>query len=294
MMIVRTVVELRAIVAGWKKRGHSVGIVPTMGALHDGHLSLVDAALAATDRVIVTLFVNPKQFNNAGDLAAYPKTEASDAAKLKPRGAHVLYAPNGAEMYPAGFATTVSVSGVSDGLCGAARPGHFDGVATVVTKLFTQSGADKAFFGEKDYQQLRVVQRLVTDLDLPIEIVPCQTVREADGLAMSSRNQRLTADQRTKAPELARAMRAAVAAIQSGAVVASALADARQRILDAGFATVDYIELRAADDLSLMDRLDRPARLLAAAFLGEVRLIDNIAVENMAATADFQPLAATG
>lgn len=278
MKIVRTVAELREVVAGWRKRGLVVGVVPTMGALHDGHLTLVDTALAQTDRVIVTLFVNPKQFNNAGDLAAYPKTEASDAAKLKPRGAHVLYAPNGAEMYPQGFATTVSVGGVSDGLCGATRPGHFDGVATVVTKLFTQTAADKAFFGEKDFQQLQVVKRLARDLDLPIEIVPCATVREADGLAMSSRNARLTPEQRAQAPAMVKAMREAARSIIAGVDPATALSTARNHILDAGFASIDYLELRASDDLAPLDRLDRRARLFAAAWMGEVRLIDNIEV----------------
>lgn len=280
MKIIRTLAELRATVAGWRRRRLKVGVVPTMGALHEGHLSLVSAALEATDRVIVTLFVNPKQFNNAGDLAAYPKTEKDDARKLKPLGAHVLYAPDPDQIYPPGFATTVSVRGVSEGLCGGARPGHFDGVATVVTKLFTQTSADKAFFGEKDYQQLLVVRRLVRDLDLPTQIVACPTVREADGLAMSSRNLRLTPDQRAVAPQLAAMMREAGESMHAGKPVTEALAAAEKRILEAGFGTVDYVELRSADDLTPLDRLDRPARLLAAAWLGDVRLIDNIAVEN--------------
>lgn len=278
MKIVRTVANLRGLVARWRNEGLSVGVVPTMGALHEGHLSLVTTALASVDRVIVTLFVNPKQFNNAGDLAAYPRTEESDAAKLAPLGAQVLYAPQAGEMYPEGFATTVSVRGISEGLCGASRPGHFDGVATVVTKLFTQTGADKAFFGEKDYQQLLVVKRLVRDLDLPIDVVGCPTIRETDGLAMSSRNLRLDARQRATAPRLAEIMRAAAAEIGAGRQVREALADAEQRIVEAGFASVDYVELRAADDLTPLQQLDRPARLLAAAWLGEVRLIDNIAV----------------
>ena len=163
-----------------------------MGALHEGHLSLVEAALSRCDRVIVTLFVNPKQFNSAEDLAAYPRTENDDAAKLAPTGAHLLYVPNPDEIYPEGFATTVSVSGVGEGLCGAGRPGHFDGVATVVAKLFLQTGAEIAFFGEKDFQQLHVVRRMAKDLDIPIEVVGCPTVREADGLALSSRNVRLS------------------------------------------------------------------------------------------------------
>ncbi|RWI62520.1 pantoate--beta-alanine ligase, partial [Mesorhizobium sp.] len=189
--IIRTVADLRKTVAVWRQEGLRVAVVPTMGALHEGHLSLVRAALDRADRVIVTLFVNPKQFNSPDDLAAYPRTEHEDAAKLAPLGAHVLYAPHASEMYPDGFATTVSVSGVSDGLCGAFRAGHFDGVATVVAKLFLQTGADLAFFGEKDFQQLHVVRRMARDLDIPIEIVACPTVREEDGLAMSSRNVRL-------------------------------------------------------------------------------------------------------
>ena len=189
--IVRTVGELRATVSGWRREGAKVAVVPTMGALHEGHLSLVRAALVRADRVIATLFVNPKQFNNATDLAAYPRTEVQDAAKIGPVGAHLLYAPDATEIYPPGFATTVSVSGVSEGLCGRFRPGHFDGVATVVAKLFLQTGADLAFFGEKDFQQLLVVRRMARDLDIPIEIVSCPTIRESDGLAMSSRNARM-------------------------------------------------------------------------------------------------------
>ena len=184
--IVRTVAELRATVAEWRCEGASVAVVPTMGALHAGHFSLVRAALEKADRVIVTLFVNPKQFNSATDLAAYPRTEEADAAKLAPLGAHLLYAPDAAEMYPDGFATTVTVSGGSEGLCGAFRPGHFDGVATVVAKLFMQTGANLALFGEKDFQQLHIVRRMARDLDIPIGIVPCPTVREPDGLALSS------------------------------------------------------------------------------------------------------------
>jgi pantoate--beta-alanine ligase len=170
--IVRTVAELRAVVAGWRRSRASIAVVPTMGALHEGHLSLVRSALQRADRVIVTLFVNPKQFNSSADLAAYPRTENEDVAKLLPLGAHLLYVPEAAEMYPADFATTVSVSGISEGLCGAFRPGHFDGVATVVAKLFLQTGANFAFFGEKDFQQLQLVSRMVRDLDIPITIIP--------------------------------------------------------------------------------------------------------------------------
>ncbi|WP_159585585.1 pantoate--beta-alanine ligase [Chelativorans xinjiangense] len=276
--IVRTVAELRTAVAAWRQDNHRVAVVPTMGALHEGHLSLVRAALGQADRVIVTLFVNPTQFNNSSDLAAYPRTEDEDAAKLASLGAHILYAPDADEMYPQGFATTVSVSGVSEGLCGAFRPGHFDGVATVVAKLFLQSGADLAFFGEKDFQQLHVVRRLARDLDIPIEIVGCPTVREPDGLAMSSRNVRLSASEREIAPMLAEILFDTSGRLTEGAPVDDALATAREAIVRAGYRKVEYLELRGDDDLKPLGATDRQGRLLAAAWLGETRLIDNVKV----------------
>ncbi|NGO52982.1 pantoate--beta-alanine ligase [Allomesorhizobium camelthorni] len=274
--IVRTVAALREIVAAWRRSGASVAVVPTMGALHEGHLSLVRSALQTADRVIVTLFVNPRQFNNAADLAAYPRTENEDAAKLAPLGAHLLYVPDPEEMYPAGFATTVSVSGVSEGLCGAFRPGHFDGVATVVAKLFLQTGADLAFFGEKDFQQLHVVNRMVRDLDIPVTVVPCPTVREADGLALSSRNVRLSPAERSVAPKLASVLLETAERLANGSPVMPTLDEARVAILAAGYREVEYLELRAETDLQSLAGLDRPARLVAAAWLGETRLIDNI------------------
>jgi pantoate--beta-alanine ligase len=276
--IVRNVAALRDIVAAWHGEGLRIGVVPTMGALHEGHLSLVRAALEKTDRVIVTLFVNPKQFNSAADLAAYPRTENEDAAKLAPLGAHVLFCPDGDEMYPPGFATTVSVAGVSEGLCGAHRPGHFDGVATVVAKLLLQTGADLAFFGEKDFQQLHVVRRLASDLNIPVGIVGCPTVREEDGLALSSRNVRLSEQERAAAPALARVLFDTAEQIAKGAAVAGALAKAREEIVAAGYREVEYLELRGEDDLAPMTALDRPGRLLVAASLGETRLIDNVKV----------------
>lgn len=276
--IVRTLAELRATVATWRRQGAKIAVVPTMGALHEGHLSLVRAALVQADRVIVTLFVNPKQFNSAADLAAYPRTEDSDAAKLSPLGAHMLYAPNAEEIYPDGFATNVSVSGVSDGLCGAFRPGHFDGVATVVAKLFLQTQADLAFFGEKDFQQVHVVKRMAKDLDIPIEILPCATVRESDGLAMSSRNVRLSPEDRATVPKLVQALRAAATRLHTGEAAAPVLRDATKAIEASGFARVEYLELRAAADLKPLTRADVPARLLVAAWLGDVRLIDNVEV----------------
>jgi len=276
--IVRTVAELRAQVADWRGEGCRVAVVPTMGALHAGHLSLIEAGLGIADLVIVTLFVNPKQFNNPGDLDAYPRTEEDDAAKVAGAGGHLLYAPGPAEMYPAGFATTVSVSGVTEGLCGAFRTGHFDGVSTVVAKLFLQTGADAAMFGEKDFQQLHVVRRMARDLDIPIDVIGCPTVREADGLAMSSRNARLTAEDRVVAPGLAEALVAASGRLANGEAVDRVLAETRAAIVASGFREVEYLELRAEEDIAPLDRADRPARLLVAAWLGSVRLIDNVPV----------------
>ncbi|MES0213527.1 pantoate--beta-alanine ligase [Mesorhizobium sp. M0028] len=279
--IVRSVAQLRQIVAAWRREGVRIAVVPTMGVLHEGHLSLVRAALVKADRVIVTLFVNPKQFNSEADLAAYPSTEDEDAAKLAPLGAHLLYAPDAEEMYPAAFATTVSVSGVSEGLCGAFRPGHFDGVATVVAKLFLQTSADFGFFGEKDFQQLQLVRRMARDLDIPITIVPCPTVREADGLALSSRNVRLSQAQRAVAPELPSVLLETAERLARGSPVLPTLAEARAAILAAGYREVEYLELRDEADLRPMTSLDRPARLLVAAWLGGTRLIDNVRISRV-------------
>ncbi|MFQ6776794.1 pantoate--beta-alanine ligase [Cereibacter sphaeroides] len=276
--VLRTVAELRARVSDWKAAGETVGVVPTMGALHEGHLSLARRARASCDRVIVTIFVNPRQFNNPADLEKYPRTEAQDAALLASVGVDAVFAPGPEEVYPRGFATNVSVSGVSEPLEGAHRPGHFDGVATVVAKLFGMTRADRAFFGEKDWQQLMVVQRLVADLNIPVTIEGCATVREADGLALSSRNRRLSAEGRARAPALVRAMQAAAEAMRGGRSVPEALAEARAAVLAAGFETVDYLELRTADLLLPMERLQGEGRLLAAATLDGVRLIDNIPV----------------
>ncbi|MCB9959197.1 MAG: pantoate--beta-alanine ligase [Rhodospirillaceae bacterium] len=278
MQTVSTVADLRRAVGGWHRAGERVAVVPTMGALHEGHLSLVRAALAATPAVVVTLFVNPTQFNSASDLVAYPRNQAADAAMLSALGVPLLYAPPEAEMYPDGFATSITVSGVSEGLCGAFRPGHFSGVATVVTKLLVQTLADIAFFGEKDFQQLHVIRRLVRDLDLPVEIVGCPIVREADGLALSSRNAHLSPAERRIAPHLSATLFKAAERIAEGAPVGSQLAAGRAALLGAGFRDVEYLELRAAEDLQPLPRLDRPARLLAAAWLGHTRLIDNVAV----------------
>jgi len=277
--IVRSVAELRAKVRDWKMAGEVVGVVPTMGALHQGHLSLVKAAKEGCDRVIVTIFVNPKQFNNPEDLENYPRTEEEDAQKLGPYKVDAIFVPDGDEMYPDGFNTNVSVAGVTEDLEGAHRPGHFDGVATVVTKLFMQTQADKAYFGNKDYQQLQLVKRLALDLDIPIEVTGCPTIREEDGLAMSSRNLLLSDRARIKAPALNEAMVTAGQRIKAGEDVATVLAEASEEVVRAGFIDVEYLELRSVGTLSPMTALTEPARLLAAANLAGVRLIDNIAVD---------------
>ncbi len=278
LAIVQTLQELREVVASWRREHARIAVAPTMGALHDGHLSLVRAALAQADRVVVTIFINPKQFNNTADLANYPRTFESDVEKLTAAGAHLLYAPDATQIYPQGFATTISVRGVSEGLCGAFRPGHFDGVATIVAKLFLQTGADLAFFGEKDFQQLQVVRRMASDLNIPIQVISCPTVREPDGLAMSSRNARLTPAERRAAPKLAATLSSIAERISAGYAVHTAIAEGAATILAAGFRDVEYLELRADEDLQPLQVLDRSARLLVAAWLGDTRLIDNVKV----------------
>ncbi|ANT60480.1 pantoate--beta-alanine ligase [Salipiger sp. CCB-MM3] len=276
--ILRTKAALREAVLGWKRAGETTGVVPTMGALHAGHMSLVEAAKADCDRVIVTIFVNPKQFNSASDLENYPRTEVADAEKLAPFAVDAIYAPGPDQIYPEGFATTVSVTGLTEGLCGAHRPGHFDGVTTVVSKLFLQTLADRAYFGEKDYQQLQVVTRMARDLDIPCEVIGCPTVREEDGLALSSRNMLLPPETRAAAPALNRVMRQMAERLLDDESFGPVRAQAEAALREAGFSEVEYLELRAADGLAPLTRPDRPARLLAAAWLGGVRLIDNIAV----------------
>ncbi len=274
----RSVADLRARTAAWREEKSAVAVVPTMGALHAGHASLIHAAARAADRVVVTLFVNPMQFNDPGDLERYPRTEDADRLTAGAAGAHLLYAPDASQIYPGGFATTVSVGGVTEGLCGASRPGHFDGVATVVAKLLLQTGADTAFFGEKDFQQLHVVRRMARDLDMPVRIVGCPTVREEDGLALSSRNVRLTAGERAIAPRLAGILQQAARRIEAGTDLGPVLAEAAAAVAAAGFDRVEYLELRAEDDLAPLERPDRPGRLLVAAWLGQTRLIDNVPV----------------
>ncbi len=276
--IERTLAGLRQQTALWRKANETIGVVPTMGALHQGHLSLARAARDKCDRVIVTIFVNPKQFNDPDDLKNYPRTENEDARKLESIGVDLIYVPAPDQIYPDGFATTVSVSGLTDMLCGESRPGHFDGVATVVSKLFTQTSADFAFFGEKDYQQLQIVRRMARDLDIPVEVIGCPTIREEDGLAMSSRNLLLSDRSRVYAPVLAEVMEEMREQLQAGGSMADLLPDATARIMAAGFNDIDYLELRDGGDLSLLDQTKPDARLFAAAWLAGVRLIDNIAV----------------
>jgi len=277
-VIIRSLPELRKLTAHWVRREETIGLVPTMGALHPGHLSLAKAARVACDRVIVTIFVNPKQFNNLEDLAKYPRTEHDDAEKLAPIGVDAIFVPAGDQMYPKGFSTNVSVDGLTDVLCGAHRPGHFDGVATVVAKLFLQSGANQAFFGEKDFQQLQVVRRMARDLDMPISVVGCPTIREDDGLAMSSRNLNLSEAARKIAPNMQQVMQDVAAGLRMGKSMDELRPTAIARLKEAGFGAIDYLDLRAMDDLASLDTPHRAARLFAAAYLGDVRLIDNIAV----------------
>lgn len=277
--ILRRLSDLRAKTAEWRRNGETIGLVPTMGALHAGHLSLAKTAREACDRVIVTIFVNPKQFNKPEDLENYPRTEHEDAAKLAPLGVDLIYCPDPDQVYPDGYATNVSVGGsITAVMEGPFRPGHFDGVATVVAKLFLQTSADKAFFGQKDYQQLMVVTRMARDLDIPIEVVGCETVREASGLAMSSRNLLLPEEALTKAAALNAAMRDAAAKATAGEPWAPLEAAARQALAEAGFTDVEYFDLRCAETLEALATLSRPARLLAAAWMDGVRLIDNIEV----------------
>lgn len=274
---VRTIADLRNQVADWRKQGLTVGLVPTMGALHDGHLTLVKSALESCDRVIATIFVNPKQFGENEDFGTYPRTEQEDAAKLEQAGGHLLFAPNVDEMYGKdGGVTTVTVSGLGDILEGKFRPGFFNGVATVVTKLLLQALPDRAFFGEKDYQQLNVIKRFVADLNIPVEICGVATVRETDGLAMSSRNAYLTREDREIAPALYRTISEVSERFKVGGK-ADALSDwAARQLQDAGFQKVDYVAIRHGEDLTQDAQKGEPIRVLAAAFLGKARLIDNV------------------
>ena len=283
MQTTSTLIELRERIAKLRQGQETIGLVPTMGALHEGHLTLVRHARQRCDHVVASIFVNPTQFGPNEDLDAYPRQLEEDAAMLEAEGCALLWAPDVAAMYPQGFATNISVSGVSEGFCGADRPGHFDGVATVVCKLFNQVRPDMAFFGEKDFQQLAVIRAMARDLELTQphvhQIIGVPTVREADGLAMSSRNRYLSPDNRAAAATLPAAIKQAIAKIEGGSDAASALSDLQAALLSAGFASVDYAALADARSLAPIDALDgAPARLLVAARIGGTRLIDNMAV----------------
>lgn len=283
MQTVATLGVLRKSIDDLRAGGRTVALVPTMGALHEGHLTLVRAAKAKADHVIASIFVNPRQFGPREDFGAYPRQFARDFELLEAEGVALLWAPERAEVYPEGYATNVGVAGVSEGLCGADRPGHFDGVATVVLKLFNQVRPDMAFFGEKDWQQLAVIRRMARDLDLAqphvdaIHAVPI--VREADGLAMSSRNAYLSPEQRAAAAALPAAMRDAIAAISAGAPLSQALGNLHDSLLAAGFESVDYAELRDGGSLAPLDQPSANARLFVAARIGGTRLIDNMALK---------------
>lgn len=280
MQIIRELALLREAVEMLKNGGRKrIALVPTMGALHEGHLALVDEARANADHVVASIFVNPKQFGAHEDLNSYPRREATDAKLLTDRGCDLLWIPTVEEIYPDGFATNISVSDVSGGLCGAARPGHFDGVATIVAKLFNQVQPDVAIFGEKDYQQLAVIRRMARDLNFNIDIIGVPTQRDTDGLALSSRNAYLTDEERKAAHALPRALGQAASRIEKGGDVAEALDKARAALAAAGFDPIDYVELRDAVTLEPVSNAKQPARLLAAAKIGQTRLIDNIEVK---------------
>ncbi|MGI8724649.1 MAG: pantoate--beta-alanine ligase [Methyloceanibacter sp.] len=273
----RTAPDLRDRVAAWRDAGKSIALVPTMGALHAGHLSLVALAKSKADAVVASVFVNPAQFGPKEDLALYPRDEAGDLAKLLDAGAALAYVPDAAEMYPPSYSTRVSVGDLTDDLCGAARPNHFDGVASIVAKLLMQCAPDIAVFGEKDYQQLLVVRRLVRDLDMPVEIVGGPVIREADGLALSSRNAYLSPEERKRAPVLFQTIRDVAADLERGRGADDAALAGRFKLEAEGF-RVDYVAVRDPDTLRPLSGPVKRARVLAAVHLGRTRLIDNVPV----------------
>jgi pantoate--beta-alanine ligase len=276
---VRDIETLNAAIAELRAEGATIAFVPTMGALHAGHMALVAEGRRRASHVVASIFVNPTQFAAHEDLSTYPRREATDAKMLEDEGCAILWSPDVGTMYPDGFETDVRAGSLGEGLDGAARPGHFDGVATVVSRLFDQVRPDIALFGEKDYQQLAVIRQMVRERELDVEIVGVPTQRDADGLALSSRNAYLTDEERQSARALPRALGEAAAAIQRGGEVAEALATARERLSKAGFDPIDYVELCDSETLAPVTRLERPARLLVAARIGRTRLIDNLAVD---------------
>ena len=279
MRTVRTVAELRDRLRAERKAGRTIGLVPTMGAFHDGHVSLMEQARAQTDVVVVSLFVNPTQFGPSEDLTAYPRDEARDAAIAQEAGVDVLFAPSVEEVYPDGFQTTVTVGALAEPLEGAQRPGHFDGVATVVTKLLNMVGPDVAFFGQKDAQQALIVRRVVRDLDIPVRIEVCPTVREPDGLAMSSRNAYLAPPERERAIALRRALDAAEQAVAAGERDAAAVASAAQAAMAPYEVEPEYLALVSSDTLQPVDRIDGEILVALAARVGRARLIDNTLIK---------------
>lgn len=271
----RTIADLRKTVRQYRSQGESVGLIPTMGSLHAGHIALLEEAKKETRRQIVTIFVNPAQFGPREDFASYPRQEEADCRLLEEAKADVLFAPSIEEMYPSGFLSRVEVGALADRLCGPFRPGHFSGVATIVTKLLLQSLPDCAYFGEKDFQQLRVIQQVTKDLDIPVSIRGVPTKRETDGLALSSRNAYLSPEQRQKAFLLPHLLETIAEKISQGQGITALLAEAKGQLMQSGFGPIDYFELADEETLSPVSSLRRPARLFAAVYLGKTRLIDN-------------------
>ncbi len=281
MGVARTIKALRARVDGWRSAGLTVGLVPTMGALHEGHLSLIRRSHGLAQRTIASIFVNPAQFAPTEDFGAYPRQEAVDLELLQKAGSHLAFLPTAEEMYPEGFQTSVAVGAVAQGLCGASRPHFFGGVATVVAKLLNQARPDIAVFGEKDYQQLLVIRRMVKDLNMSVDIIGAPILREADGLAMSSRNAYLTPEGRLVAGRLNGVISDMAGKLSNGAAVDVTIAEGRRAIESAGFDRLDYLEVRSADLLEPMGPgpVTKPSRVFAAAIVGKTRLIDNWPVE---------------
>ena len=277
--VVRTIKEIRSLVAEWKKDGLRVGLVPTMGALHHGHLSLVDAISEHTDRIIVSIFVNPTQFGAHEDLDQYPRQEAADREKLATTHASVVFAPTVEEMYPSGHTTRVTLDGLSEILEGANRIGHFDGVATIVSKLFMQCQPDVAIFGEKDYQQLAVIRQFTQDLDIPVEILGGKLIREKDGLAASSRNAYLSEKERKIAGSFNIILKDLVTKAEQGSKLRTIEAEASEALLAAGFTAVDYVSIVHKDTLLEIDEITEEARVVSVARLGDIRLLDNMAIK---------------
>lgn len=280
MKIIHNLENLRQSISLLRQNKQPIALVPTMGALHEGHLSLVREAQKVTPNVIVSIFVNPTQFGAGEDLENYPKQLESDAALLKSIGVPIIWAPETASIYPEGFATSMQIKGLDDNFCGAKRPGHFDGVILIVSKLFNQTGADIAFFGEKDYQQLAIIRQMALDLDFNIEIIGVPTVRNEAGLALSSRNSYLSENELQSAVALPQSLQEAAQAIQNGKDVQASLSDAANKMLQSGFKSIDYINLIDAKSLKILEKWNgQEARLLAAAFIGKTRLIDNLPVK---------------